>query len=190
MTLRWHCSGWSCLVWGLQVIFIIIIIIMILLQYYYLLFIYLEWVEWWQQIPSKISLGTNNGPTPPPRDWLATTLYCIILELNLLNSTCWLCVYPTSGIGRASAPSVVTVRSLFHTRNKGHILKREEAEGHILSDLVLFLSRSSAQGQDERFSCKGSGGARLILRGHAVREAIKITCDLNDLPEISSRPTR
>jgi hypothetical protein len=74
------------------------------------------------------------------------------------------------------------VRSLFHIRNKGHIRTREEAEGHILSHLVLFLSRSSAQGQDELFSCKGSGGARLILRGHAVREAINITCDLNDLP--------
>ena len=79
------------------------------------------------------------------------------------------------------------MRSLFHIRIKGHIRKREEAEGHILSDLVLFLSRSSAQGQDELFSCKESGGARLILRGHAVREAINITCALNDLPrDISS----
>ena len=89
-----------------------------------IIILFTVWVELcdrWQQIPSKIPLGTNNGPTPPPRDWLATTLYCIILELNLLNSTCWLCVYFTSGIGRASAPSVVTVRSLFPIRNKGHI---------------------------------------------------------------------
>ena len=64
------------------------------------------------------------------------------------------------------------MRSLLHIRN----------EGHLLSDLVLFLSNGSAQGQDELFCCRMSGGARLILRGHAVWDAIKITCDLNDLP--------
>ena len=62
------------------------------------------------------------------------------------------------------------------------IARGSETESHFLPDLVLFLSHSRVLGQDELFSVRRLCGERLILRGHAVREAIKVTCDLNNLP--------
>lgn len=62
------------------------------------------------------------------------------------------------------------------------IARRSEEESQFLDDLLLFISRSGALGSDELFSLRTDGKEKTVLSGRTVREEIKETCRLRNLP--------
>lgn len=62
------------------------------------------------------------------------------------------------------------------------IARRSDEESQFLDHLALWISRSGATGSDELFSIRGPTGRKKALQGRAVRDEIKRTCVLLDLP--------
>jgi hypothetical protein len=60
--------------------------------------------------------------------------------------------------------------------------RRSEDESRFLSDLVTFISRSGARGDDELFSIRSTVGAKTSLSGRTVRDHVKETCRRLGLP--------
>ena len=60
--------------------------------------------------------------------------------------------------------------------------RRSLEESLFLEQLITFLSRSGALGVDELFSVRSTSGVKKALRGRTVREEIKRTCTILDLP--------
>ena len=62
------------------------------------------------------------------------------------------------------------------------IARRSAEESRFLTDLVLFISHSGTVGSEELFSIRVSEKVLSVLRRKVVREAMKITCDIKELP--------
>lgn len=62
------------------------------------------------------------------------------------------------------------------------ISRRSPAESNFLDELIFFMARSGAAGDDELFSMRDSKGKKTALTGRRVRMAIKETCYLLGLP--------
>lgn len=60
--------------------------------------------------------------------------------------------------------------------------RRSLEESLFLEQLITFLSRSGALGVDELFSVQSTTGVKKALKGRTVREEIKRTCIILDLP--------
>ena len=59
---------------------------------------------------------------------------------------------------------------------------RSPEEKQFLHDIVSFLVNSRTTGREELFTHRTAAGRIRIIRGSTVREAVKITCDVNGLP--------
>lgn len=75
----------------------------------------------------------------------------------------------------------VTTKGKVTAKDKG-FGRRSKEESEFLVDVVEFVSRSGAAGEEELLSCARPDGSRLALRSRTVREELKRTCVDEGLP--------
>lgn len=62
------------------------------------------------------------------------------------------------------------------------ISRKSADESQFIDDLVDFMTRSGALGEDELFSYRNASGKKIVLRSRTIREDLKDECKVHGLP--------
>ena len=62
------------------------------------------------------------------------------------------------------------------------IQRRSPEESQFMDDVITFIAKSGASGDDELFSYRNKDGKKIVLRSRSVREELKEECKLHGLP--------
>jgi hypothetical protein len=89
----------------------------------------------------------------------------------------------SEGMNRVKECRVRTVTTKGKITAKDKLIRRRsEEESGFLDEIVEFVARSGAAGDEELLSCTRPDGSRMALRSRTVREELKRTCEGEGLP--------